>query len=53
MSTSSQMALEDKTPVMPNGGLILAGVLALMGIASWIYQLIRGMQVTGLNQQVV
>ncbi len=34
-------------------GFIAAIVIALLGIAAWIYQLAVGMQTTGLGQQVV
>ncbi|AET68153.1 polysulfide reductase [Desulfosporosinus orientis DSM 765] len=50
---STQTTFEKNEPVVSNSGLILAGVLAAAGIAAWIYQLIRGMQVTGISQQVV
>jgi molybdopterin-containing oxidoreductase family membrane subunit len=34
-------------------GLVLSGLLALAGIAAWVYQILQGMRVTGLGQQVV
>ena len=36
-----------------NTVLIAASLLALIGIGAWVYQLISGMQVTGLGQQIV
>jgi len=36
-----------------NTVLIVAVVLALAGIGAWIYQLVAGMQATGLGQQIV
>jgi molybdopterin-containing oxidoreductase family membrane subunit len=36
-----------------NTALIITIVLALAGIAAWIYQLVVGMQTTGLGQQIV
>ena len=40
-------------PGVQSIGWIAAGVLAVIGLAAWIYQLIAGMEVTGLGQQVV
>jgi molybdopterin-containing oxidoreductase family membrane subunit len=51
MATTTQ-TLETKRAA-PSGGLIVAVVLAVAGIAAWIYQLSQGMEVTGLGQQVV
>ena len=34
-------------------GLVVGFVLAIAGIGAWIYQLGQGMQITGLNQQIV
>ncbi len=34
-------------------GLIAGFVLAIAGIGAWIYQLGQGLQITGLNQQIV
>ena len=36
-----------------NTVLIAAAVLALVGIGAWVYQLVAGMQVTGLGNQIV
>jgi molybdopterin-containing oxidoreductase family membrane subunit len=38
---------------IPGGVLTAAAILALAGLGAWIYQLIQGMGVTGLGQQVV
>lgn len=49
-TTSSTMNTKQSVPA---NGLIIAAVLALIGIAAWIYQISAGMQVTGLGQQAV
>jgi len=36
-----------------NTALIVAVVLALAGVGAWVYQLVQGMQTTGLGQQIV
>jgi molybdopterin-containing oxidoreductase family membrane subunit len=51
MATTAQ-TFESKRAT-PAGGLVVAAILALAGIAAWIYQLSAGMGVTGLGQQVV
>lgn len=43
---------ENNSP-MPKSILAVAAILAILGIGSWIYQLIVGMQVTGLDNNVV
>ena len=50
MATTTQ-TLETKraAPV----GMMAAGILAVAGLAAWIYQFNQGMRVTGLGQQVV
>lgn len=45
--------IKSKQERIPIKGLWVLLVLAIAGIAAWIYQLIDGMQVTGLGQQVV
>jgi len=52
MATSAQTMDTKRAPVSSTG-LIVAIVLAVAGIAAWIYQLLQGMQVTALGQQVV
>jgi molybdopterin-containing oxidoreductase family membrane subunit len=47
MTTSTISLKKDNT------ALIVTIVLALAGIAAWIYQLVVGMQTTGLGQQIV
>ena len=37
----------------PPTNLIVSAILAVIGLAAWIYQLSAGMRVTGLGQQVV
>ena len=51
MATTSQTFEQKRTA--PTGGLVIAAILAVAGIAAWIYQIVQGMQVTGLGQQVV
>ena len=46
--TTSTVSVKKVNPV-----LIVAILLALAGIVAWIYQLIVGMQATGLGQQIV
>jgi dimethyl sulfoxide reductase membrane subunit len=51
MATTTQ-SIETKRPTI-SSGLILAVLLSLAGFAAWIYQLVVGLEVTGLGQQVV
>ena len=50
MATTTQ-TLETKRAAP--GGMMAAGILAVAGLAAWIYQFNQGMRVTGLGQQVV
>ena len=43
----------NKQEGFPAGVMIASIVLAVIGIGAWIYQLVQGMAVTGLGNQVV
>jgi molybdopterin-containing oxidoreductase family membrane subunit len=52
MATTAQ-AFDVKRERIPATYLVIAVILALAGIAAWIYQISAGMSVTNLGQQVV
>jgi molybdopterin-containing oxidoreductase family membrane subunit len=52
MATTAQ-AFDVKQERIPASYLVIAVILALAGIAAWIYQISTGMSVTNLGQQVV
>ncbi len=45
--------VEQKASGTPLIAVGIAAILGIVGLAAWVYQLTQGMQVTGLNQQVV
>jgi molybdopterin-containing oxidoreductase family membrane subunit len=52
MMATTTIRKETKRAAPPTN-LIVSAILAVIGIAAWIYQLSAGMRVTGLGQQVV
>lgn len=52
MTTTTQ-SIESKSSGFPLTGWVVLIVLTLIGLGAWIYQLVSGMQVTSLGQQVV
>lgn len=52
MSTKVQSIPKNRTEI-PTAALLAAVILAIIGVAAWIYQLVAGMQITELGQQVV
>lgn len=51
--TTKVQPIDKKQSEWPVAGLAVALILSIIGIAAWIYQLVAGMQITALGQQVV